>query len=79
MRVSNGGVIVIGVQMANSRLQHDAAFALATTLLEMTQNCIRAEEFHDAFEAFYEASLAAIQAYDIQVNRMEARLHPSKN
>jgi len=60
----------------NQRLQHDCAFALATALLEMVGNCIRLEERRDCWEEFYRASLAGIQAYDIQAERMRRRLNP---
>jgi hypothetical protein len=65
--------------MANPRLQHDTAFALAIALLEIVQNCIREEERRDAFDAFYEECRAAIKAYEIQRNRILTRLHPLSN
>jgi hypothetical protein len=65
--------------MANQRLQHDTAFALATALLGIVQGCIREEERRDAFEAFYEVCRAGIEAHDIQRQRMQTRLNPFKN
>jgi hypothetical protein len=63
----------------SQRLQHDTAFALATALLEIVQHCIREEERRDAFDAFYEACRAGIEAHDIQRQRMHLRLHPFNN
>lgn len=63
----------------NQRLQHDVSFALATALLEIVQNCIRPEEQRDCFDEFYRAARAALEAYDIQAERMRQRLHPSQN
>jgi hypothetical protein len=60
----------------NQRLQHDSAFALATALLDIVQNCIRQEERRDAFEAFYETCLAGIEAHDFRQQRMQMWLHP---
>jgi hypothetical protein len=64
---------------ANQRLQHDTAFGLAAALLDIVRNCIREEERRDAFDAFYEACLAGIEAHDIQRQRMQLRLHPFNN
>jgi len=63
----------------NQRLQHDSAFALAAALLEIVQNCIREEQRRDAFEAFYQACLAGIEAHDIRQQRMQMRLRPFDN
>ena len=63
----------------NQRMQHDTAFALATALLDIVCNCIREEELRDAFEAFYEACRAGIEAHDIRQQRMQTRLHPFNN
>jgi hypothetical protein len=65
--------------MANQRLQHDTAFALATVLLRIVQNVIREEERRDAFEEFYRACRAGIEAHDIQRQRMQTRLDPFNN
>jgi hypothetical protein len=63
----------------NRRLQHDTAFALATVLLDIVRNCIREEEWRDAFAAFYEACRAGIEAHDVRRHRIETRLHPFNN
>jgi hypothetical protein len=65
--------------MTNRRLQHDTAFALASALLDIVRNCIREEEWRDAFEAFYEACRAGIEAHDIRRQRIETRLRPFSN
>jgi len=63
----------------NQRLCHDAAFAMATAILEVVENCIRPEERRDALNEFYRVCMAGIEAYQIQAERMRQRLHPSKN
>jgi hypothetical protein len=63
----------------NTRLQHDAAFAMAHALLEIVQNCLRPEERRDAFEWFYETCKAGIESYDVMRDRMQHRLRPMKN
>jgi hypothetical protein len=65
--------------MANQRLQHDTAFALAKVLLGIVQGCLREEERRDAFEAFYQACRDGIEAHDIQRQRIQTRLHPFRN
>ena len=61
------------------RLQHDTAFALATALLEIVENCIRPDERRDAFDAFYAACKGAFECYEITKRREETRLMPSRN
>ena len=61
------------------RLQHDTAFALATVLLEIVENCIRPEEHRDAFEEFYRACKGAFERYEIVKDREHSRLTPSRN
>jgi hypothetical protein len=63
----------------NRRLEHDTAFALTTALLDIVRNRIRKEERRDAFEVFYQACLAGIEAHDIRQQRMRMRLHPFNN
>ncbi len=62
-----------------NRLQYDTAFALAATLLEIVENCIRPEERRDAFEEFYRACKGAFERYEIIKNREYSRLRPSRN
>jgi hypothetical protein len=63
----------------NTRLQHDAAFAMATALLEIVENCIREDERRDAFAEFYRVVHAGIEAFCVQDERMRQRLKPSNN
>jgi hypothetical protein len=63
----------------NPRLQHDAAFAMATALLDIVRDCIREDEHNDAFACFYETCKAGIEAFCIQQDRLFERLHPGKN
>ena len=65
--------------MKNQRLQHDTAVALATTLLEIVENCIRPEELRDAFDAFYEACKGALECYESMKRSDSIRLRPSRN
>ena len=57
------------------RLQHDTAFALATVLLEIVENCIRPEEHRDAFDEFYEEIKQALIVHDAKRNKIT----PSSN
>ncbi len=61
------------------RLQHDSAYALATALLEIIENCIRPDERRDAFEEFYAACKGAFECYETMKRREETRLMPSRN
>ena len=62
-----------------THLQHDAAFALASVLLDIVRNCLREEEHRDAHNCFYEACKAALEVYDLKRERTEQRLRPSRN
>jgi hypothetical protein len=63
----------------NNRLIHDSAYAAAVSLLQSFSPCLREEEHKDAFDVAYETVKAAIEAYEIQTNRLEERLRPGKN
>jgi hypothetical protein len=63
----------------NTRLQQDAAFAMARALLEIVPNCIRPEEHRDAFNEFYHVCKAGLEAFSVQQARMEQRSRPSRN
>lgn len=65
--------------MVNQRLQHDAAVAIATTCLDVVSSCIHPALYQQAWESFYQAAKGGIEAYELQVDRMQQRLHPSKN
>lgn len=46
------------------RARHDAAIATARAILEIVAPCLRPEERHDAFEEFYYAVSAGLEAYE---------------
>lgn len=45
-------------------VRHDAAIAIARMILEIISPCLRPEERRDAFEEFYGAVSAGLEAYD---------------
>jgi hypothetical protein len=61
------------------RVMHDAAMAMAACLVERVGGCLREEECKDAFEEFYRVCVAGLEAYEIQLNRIERRLKPLDN
>jgi hypothetical protein len=63
----------------HTRLQHDAAEAMAHALLDLVKPCLREEEFRDAFDEFYAVCRARIEAYELQIDRMRRRLNPMKD
>jgi hypothetical protein len=65
--------------MANQRLQHDAAVAIAKTCLGVISPCLPPALRQQAWKSFYQAAKWGIEAYELQVERMRQRLHPSKN
>ena len=65
--------------MANPRVQHDSAVAIAKACLNVIASCIHPSCHKDAWEEFYMIAKAGIEAYEIQVDRMERRLRPSAN
>lgn len=46
------------------RARHDAAIAIARTILEIISPCLRPEEYRDAFDEFYQAVSAGLEAYE---------------
>lgn len=65
--------------MSNQRLQHDAAVAIATACLDVVASCIHPSCHKDAWDEFYMIAKSGIEAYEIQADRMQHRLRPSKN
>ncbi len=63
----------------NDRLIHDAAVAMARAILDIIAPCIRPEERRDALEEFYTVCRSGIEAYEMQIDRMQKRLNPMKN
>ena len=48
----------------NARARHDAAVATARAILEVVSPCLRPEEQRDAYEEFYRAVSAGLEAYE---------------
>lgn len=63
----------------NERLINQTAFLMAREILGTVQNCLRPEEHRDAFQEFYATCKRNLQAYQVQMERMEKRLRPSPN
>ncbi len=63
----------------NARLRHDTAWATARALLEIIVPALRPEEHQDAFDEFYKICLSALVSYDVQAQREETRIKPSRN
>lgn len=65
--------------MANQRLQHDAAAAIATTCLHVVSHLVDAESHKEAWDRFYKVAKWGIENYVIQAERMQHRLNPIKS
>ncbi len=65
--------------MASQRPQHDAAVAIAKTCLDVVSPCLPPALRQQAWESFYQAAKRGIEAYELQVQHMQQRLHPNKN
>ena len=63
----------------NQRLQHDCAMAMAKAILDVVASCVHPSCHKDAFEEFVAICQTGIDAYEIQVDRIQQRLHPCKN
>ncbi len=61
--------------MANRRLQHDSATAIATTCL-MLSHLLHPESHKEAWDLFYRIARWGIENYVIQAERMRRRLNP---
>ena len=60
--------------------RHDAAIAIARTVLEIVSPCLRPEEHRDAFEEFYRAVSAGLEAYEAMRGANPRRVaEPSPN
>jgi hypothetical protein len=64
---------------SNQRLHHDTAFAAAIRLVEVIENILRPEDRRECRSEFYLICKAALEAYDVQRERMEQRMRPSSN
>lgn len=56
--------------MKSQKLIHDRAHAMAFDLLATVRNCLREEEWQDAFEEFCAIAKAGLKRYDRQASRM---------
>ncbi len=63
----------------NLRLQHDAALMITQHCIELLVNVLDEEQKQQATEGIYAISLAGIEAYEVQVDRMQKRLRPLQN
>jgi hypothetical protein len=63
----------------SQRLTHDAAVAMAYTLLEQVKPCLREEEWKDAWQELYTICRAGIEAYELQLARTRNRRRPGRN
>jgi hypothetical protein len=64
--------------MANQRLQHDAAAAIATKSLHVVSHLVHPGLHKEAWDLFYKVAKWGIEDYVIQVERTEHRLNPTK-
>ena len=63
----------------NSRLVHDTAWATAQHILEVFAPLLREEEQREAFAEIYVRVKAGIECLEIQSERMQQRMKPSRN
>jgi hypothetical protein len=63
----------------NQRVKHDVALMAGTHCVELVSNVLDREQQQQALQGFYEIVLAAIDAYDLQSDRMRQRLCPLDN
>lgn len=65
--------------MRNVRLLHEAAWALATSLLEVMGTALEGQARADLFGLVYATVRAGLTEYDDKRERMEERLHPGRH
>jgi len=65
--------------MRSDSLINDHAIALAVSIMEIVEPCLREEEVREVFGLFYEACKAALTYYEEKADRMQRRLKPSRN
>ena len=63
----------------DERLQHDAAWAAATSLIEELGGAFREVERRDVFALMYETIKSGIESYSITKRREMQRIKPSDN
>ena len=64
---------------ANTRLVHDAAWATASSIIELIRPVLRDEEVNDALHEIYQRCRAGIESKLIMATREECRRNPSRN
>jgi len=65
--------------MRNEALIHDVSRAAATSILEIFGYMLREEEEPDAYGEIYVRVVAALEAFQIQSQRMVERMQPGRN
>ncbi len=63
---------------SHPRLAHDCAHKYALRLLGLVANCLREEEYRDAFEEFYALVRECVEEYEEKRVREERRLRPGR-
>jgi hypothetical protein len=63
----------------NQRLWRDCALMITQHCIELLVNVLDEEQQLQAREGIYQICLAGIEAYEVQVDRMQKRLNPTKN
>jgi len=58
----------------SAQLQHDAAVAMAKSILEIIGDCLREEEHRDAFEEFYRVCREGIETYSLHKDWLELKI-----
>lgn len=62
--------------MKRERLIHDAAWSIATTLMEAIGQVLEEEKEKDVFGVLYTTVRAGIEEYETRRERLEERIHP---
>lgn len=65
--------------MASESLKHDTAWATAVSILEVFEPLLREEEQREAFAEVYQRVKAGLECFEIEMDRRDARLKPTRN
>ena len=65
--------------MARNSLRHEVSWATAERILEFVARSLRDEDRRDAFVEIYSRVSAGLEAFEIQTQRFERAMQPSKN
>lgn len=63
----------------NQRLCHDCALMMMEHCIELLVNVLDEEQRLQGRDGIYEICLAGIEAYEVQVDRIQKRLRPMEN